>query len=290
MHTRVNSRDNLNNQRERKYSFLEYFLFPPTKVIERKLNDSLQGKTVLITGASFGIGESLTKLLFNTGAHLILVSRTEEKLDALKKSVEASGGSADVFAADLRDDEQINVLIAFLMSKKQIDYFINNAGKSIRRPLVESLDRYHDFSRTMAINYEAPVKLMLALLPKLKQSNGQVINMSAVNVLMAPAPYWAAYQASKTAFDQWFQCAAPEIEKMGVSTTSIYLPLVKTRMIVPTKEYDKMPAMTPEHVSRIIGKYMITRKSVFKPWWSIFGELATVLFRNTWKKIIRTQV
>ena len=275
----------MDTSQERTYSLLEHFLFPPANVDSHQLASALLRKTILITGASYGIGESLSVQLASTGVHLILVGRTQEKLEEVQRNVERKGATASVFVADLRDDEQLQGLIRFVLSQKRLDYFISNAGKSIRRPLAESLDRYHDFARTMAINYEAPVKLMLALLPKLSESKGHVINVSAVNVLTAPAPYWAAYQASKTAFDQWFQCAVPEIEKMGVATTSMYLPLVKTRMMSPTKEYEKMPAMSPEHVARIIARSMIARRQVFKPWWSFFGEIGTVLFRNAWRKI-----
>lgn len=250
----------------------------------------MKEKTILITGASFGIGASLSLMLGKTNAKLILVGRTEEKLYQVKKKIVESGGVAEVFVADLRNDDEIESLIEFLKNQERLDYFVNNAGKSIRRPLLESLDRYHDFSRTMAINYEAPVKLMLALLPKIKENSGHIINTSAINVLMAPAPYWAAYQASKTAFDQWFRCAIPEIEKLGVNTTTIYLPLVKTRMITPTKAYEKLPAMKPNHVAKIICKCMITKKRVHKPWWSFFGELGSVVFRKTWEWYTRKQV
>lgn len=280
----------MNTQPQQKYRLLERFLFPRTFLNQEKLKEKLKGKTILITGASFGIGESLALLLANTQAHLILVGRTKDKLLAIQTEISKRGGTAEVFPADLRNDDDLQLLIEFLKDQNRLDVFISNAGKSIRRPLVESLDRYHDFSRTMAINYEAPVKLLLALLPKLKENSGHVINISAINVLMAPAPYWAAYQASKTAFDQWFRSASPEIENMGIAITTIYLPLVRTRMIAPTTAYDKMPAMQPDHVARIIGKCLVTRKRRFKPWWSFFGEIGSVLFRRSWERSARNYV
>ncbi len=280
----------MNQEPQRKYSLIEHFLFPKVFLKEAVLKKKLDGKTVLITGASFGIGECLSFMLAGTNAKLILVGRTEEKLLSIKQKIVKSGGSVAIFVADLRNDAQIQSLIAFIKQQERLDYFVNNAGKSIRRPFLESLDRHHDFSRTMAINYEAPVKLMLALFPKLEKNAGHIINISAINVLMAPAPYWAAYQASKTAFDQWFRCANPEIEKLGVNTTTIYLPLVKTRMITPTKAYEKLPAMKPNHVAKIICKCMITKKRVHKPWWSFFGELGSVVFRKPWEWFCRKQV
>ena len=102
---------------------------------------------------------------------------------------------------------------------------------------------------------------------------------------MIPAPKWAAYQASKSAFDQWMRAVAPELEEKGIRTSNIYLPLVRTRMIAPTKAYDKMPAMQPDHVSKIIAKMIYTRKRRFQPWWAFFGILASVLFRGIWERM-----
>jgi len=276
--------------KQQKYHLLEHILFPKTSLNTTNLNSVLKGKLVLITGASFGIGEALALMLAKTDAKLILIGRTKEKLLSIKQNITKKGGNATLFVADLRNDDEIQSLIQFLHQQSRIDFFINNAGKSIRRPLIESLNRYHDFSRTMAINYEAPVKLTLALLPKLKQHSGHIINISALNVLMAPAPYWAAYQASKSAFDQWFRSFGPEIEQLGVSTTSIYLPLVRTRMITPTKKYNKMPAMMPNHVAKIICKYMIHKKRTYKPWWSFTGIFGSVLFRKICEWAFRKQI
>jgi len=275
---------------KRHKTFAEKILFPKKSVNSANLQDQVAGKVILITGASYGIGECLALQLGNAKGHLILVGRTAEKLEAVKNQIIEAGGKATVFAVDLRNDEEIQALIEKLKSLGGVDLFVNNAGKSIRRPISESLDRYHDFSRTMAINYEAPVKLMLALTPQLKEKRGHVINVSAINVLMAPAPFWAAYQASKTAFDQWYRSARPELEYMGIKVTTIYLPLVRTRMIAPTKAYDKVPAMTPEHVATIISKYIVSQKRVFKPWWSWFGIVGSVLFRRTWERSTRKQV
>lgn len=277
-----------------KYSLPEHFLFPPALFDEKKLAEKLDGKTVLITGASFGIGEMVAFRLSKTGAHLILVARTAEKLEQIKNEIQKVNQSAKVtiFPADLTDEKQIENLLDEL--KKQpdgIDVFINNAGKSIRRPLFETLERFHDYRRTMNLNYFAPVKLMLGLIPILQKNRGHVINISAVNVLLIPAPFWTAYQSSKTAFDQWFRCAAPELEAADIATTSIYLPLVRTRMIAPTAEYKNAPAMSPDHVAKIICRSIYTRRKVFKPWWLIFGQISSVIFRrpaemfmNNWAK------
>lgn len=271
------------------YSILESLLFfnPIFLFGKEKLKRTISGKTILLTGASFGIGESLAFLLADSGAELILVARTKEKLLELQSKIRQSGAKAEIFAADLRKEEDLDKLISYLSSyPKDIDVFVNNAGKSIRRSIFDSLDRYHDFQRTMALNYFAPVKLLLYLIPKLEMTKGQIINVSAVNVLMIPAPKWAAYQASKTAFDQWMRSVAAELRKRRISTSNVYLPLVRTRMIAPTKAYEKMPAMKPAHVAKIIARLIAKRKGSYQPWWAFWGSLASVLFRKIWERSV----
>jgi short-subunit dehydrogenase len=267
-----------------KYSLLENLLFPPVNMNIRKLRCKLEGKTVLITGASSGIGKSLAYLLADISTHLILVARTEEKLLKIKEEIEKKTAKVSVFRADLREQEDMEALLTFLHKMPHgLDIVVSNAGKSIRRSITDSLDRYHDFTRTMDINYFAPVQLLLSVIPLLEKNQGQIINISTVNALLIPIPYWAAYQASKTAFDTWFRSAAPELNAMGISTTSIYLPLVKTPMIAPTKSYENVPAMDPEHVAKIICKLMYTNRRKYTPWWLVFGQWASIIFRSIWE-------
>ena len=267
--------------KQRKYNLLEHILFPSKRLNYNSLAKKMNNKVILITGATFGIGEQLSLLLAKTNSHLILVGRTKEKLEVLKLQIEELGGSAQIIPANLTNQEDIDDLIAVLLNLDNgIDVFVSNAGRSIRRSINESLDRFHDFERTMDLNYYAPVKMLLKLIPVLKHNKGQVINVSAINVLLIPAPKWSAYQASKAAFDNWFRCVTPEMKVDGVACTTIYLPLVKTRMIAPTKAYDKMPSMKPEEVAKLIGNYMINRKNKFQPWWLIYGQFSSILFRR----------
>lgn len=268
-----------------RYSVLEQLLFPPTHVDAGRLSAALAGKTVVITGASYGIGEQLALALVGTGAKLVLVARTGEKLRQVADEVERKGGRAMVYVTDLTQPESVNALAEeMLRLPGGIDYFISNAGKSIRRPLFESLDRYHDFTRTMGVNYLGPVQLLLRVMPAIVKNHGHIINVSSVSVLLPPAPRWAAYQASKAAFDQWFRCAAPELEARGVHITSVYLPLVRTRMIAPTAAYNNAPAMDPAHVARWICRAMCTRKKLLRPWWLPPAELASLLLRSVWQQ------
>jgi len=263
---------------------MKWLFFPLLWFSRAKLRRRLAGKTVLITGASFGIGESLALTLAETKARLLLVARTADKLLDVKQRVEARGGCAEVFPCDLTDPAAVqNLLGQLLQLPDGIDVVVSNAGKSIRRSIFDSLDRLHDFSRTMNLNYFGPVRLLLALIPTLVTRRGQVINISAVNVLLASPPKWAAYQASKTAFDQWFRCVGPELNARGVAATSIYLPLVRTRMIEPTTEYRNMPAMRPEQVACLICRAINSRRRTYAPWWLLAAELACVLLRWPWE-------
>ena len=263
------------------YSLLERFLFTPTYLNKAKLLEALHNKTVLITGASSGIGEQLAYDLADANCHLILVARREEKLLTIKNEIEKSVAKVSVYHADLRNTEQLNGLLSFLHQlPKGIDVIVSNAGLSIKRSIQDSLERSHDFNRTMAINYFAPVQLLLSLIPIIKKKQGHIINVSTVNALLTPVPFWAAYQASKSAFDVWFRSAEPELNAMGISTTSIYLPLVKTPMIEPTAAYKKAPAMSSQHVAQIISKSFYTKRKRYQPWWLIFGQIGSLFFRS----------
>lgn len=266
---------------------MNLLFFPFLRVDRTKLQQQLAGKRVLITGATYGIGEALAECLAETGAHLLLVARTTEKLIEVQKRVEAKGGRADIFPCDLTNGAELQLLLTKLAQQPEgIDIFVNNAGKSIRRSIFDSLDRMHDFTRTMNLNYFAPVQIMLALIPELVAKQGHVINISALNVRLLPPPKWAAYQASKSAFDQWLRSVAAELNTKGVSTTTIYLPLVRTRMIEPTPAYRKMPAMQPDAVAQLICKAILSRKRSYAPWWLGIVELASLLFRGVWEEQI----
>lgn len=270
-----------------KYNFLEGILFLTSAFNEKKLRRELQGKTILITGASSGIGKELAYLLANINVHMILVARREDQLLTIKKEMEKKAAKVSVFRADLRNNEEMERLLALVHQLPGgIDIVVSNAGLSINRPISKSLDRYHDFTRTMAINYFAPVQLLLSVIPLLEKNKGHVINVSTINALLIPIPYWAAYQASKSAFDTWFRSTAPELNVLGISTTSIYLPLVRTPMIEPTASYQDVPAMSSIHVAKIIARSMYTKRKIYKPWWLIFGQLGSLFGRGLWEIFI----
>jgi short-subunit dehydrogenase len=268
-------------------------LFPAGRFSTRRLAEFTKAKTILITGASFGIGEALTHILAEeTEATLILVARTEEKLKAIQEKLSSRRNAPIyIFSSDLTQKESRAQLI-YKLEKHQVDIFVSNAGKSIRRSIFKSLDRLHDFERTMALNYMAPVDLSLGLIPALIEQKGQIINISALNVHFPPAAGWAAYQASKVAFDQWLKATAIELRPKGLACSNIYLPLVRTRMIAPTKTYEHWPAMQPQAAAGLICRAILGRKTSYGPWWMGIAAFFSRLFSPIWsgitKKMIKT--
>ncbi|MDI2111836.1 SDR family NAD(P)-dependent oxidoreductase [Commensalibacter nepenthis] len=265
-------------------SIVERILFPRININKDLLVQKLQQKTIVITGASFGIGEQLCRQLSEIDCQLILVARTTEKLLKIQQELQDKPAIIYIFSANLGDEAQLDEFISYL-KQYSIDIVINNAGKSICRPIMHSLDRLHDFQRTMQLNYFAPVKLCLALIPQLQKNKGHFINISAVNVLLAPTVYWAAYQASKSAFDQWLRCAEAELLMNDITISTAYLPLVKTKMIEPTAAYKSMPTMSRQQAADHICQLMINHRVYYKPWWAFLGQIASVIFATSWLRL-----
>lgn len=263
---------------------LENILFPFKKVNKNKLNKAVNGKTIVVTGASFGIGYELCILLSQYNTHLILVARTRPVLEELSHMIEANGSKATIITADLYEEEQIEQTILQLSQLEKIDFFISNAGKSIMRSLARSLDRYHDITRTNNLNYLTPARMMLALTPLLAKSKGTFINVSSMIVLLLPAPKWCAYQASKTAFDNWFRGNWAEWKHMGITAKSIYYPLVKTRMIAPNPKYAHALAMEADQAAIRICRLIYRNKPAHKPWWGIAPQVASFFGKRLWNK------
>jgi short-subunit dehydrogenase len=268
-----------------KINWIENILYPKVFLNKRKTSKYFQGKTILITGASKGIGKACAILLSKFKVHLILVARSQEKLDEVKAIATQNNSTASIYVTDLYQEPQIDQLIEYIHTTQlPIDIFISNAGKSIQRSLKKSLPRYHDFTRTNMLNYLAPVKLTLALTPILSHQKGQIINISALNVLLLPSPKWAAYQASKTAFDQYCRSNQSEWKKMNVKLKTIYLPLVKTEMSAPNDLYKNFPAMQSSEAALRIIKLIIDTGSYSRSWWSPFPITIGFFIRKIWDK------
>ena len=220
-------------------------LLPPLRGASR-----LAGRRVMVTGASSGIGEATARAVAARGAHALLVARRDDELDRVVGEIRDAGGQASAYPCDLTDEDSVKALVeAVLDEHGGVDMLVNNAGRSIRRSLSASYDRMHDFERTMEINYFAPVRLMLGLLPSMvEQGEGHVVNVLSWGV-QVKAPKFAAYLASKTALDVWSRVAGRELYGDGVTFTNVRMPLVRTSMIGPTEVYAKSPALSPEQAA-----------------------------------------
>ncbi|MDI9719979.1 SDR family NAD(P)-dependent oxidoreductase [Acinetobacter junii] len=244
--------------------------------LKKLFQQKVDGKTIIVTGASSGIGLTVSKYLAQAGAHVLLLARTKEKLDEVKAEIEAEGGKASVFPCDLNDMESIDAVSKeILAAVDHIDILVNNAGRSIRRAVHESVDRFHDFERTMQLNYFGAVRLVLNILPHMMQrKDGQIINISSIGVL-ANATRFSAYVASKAALDAFSRCLSAEVHSHKIAITSIYMPLVRTPMIAPTKIYKYVPTLSPEEAADLIAYAIVKRPKKIA---THLGRLASITY------------
>jgi NAD(P)-dependent dehydrogenase (short-subunit alcohol dehydrogenase family) len=245
---------------------------------DRSFEGAVNGRTVVITGASSGIGRAAALKIAAAGGIPLLVARSADKLEEVKSEIERAGGTAYSYTCDLSDYDQIeNLLERLFADHASIDMLVNNAGRSIRRSVALSYDRFHDFERTVGLNYLGPVKLMLGLLPHMREKgSGHVVNISSIGVQTNP-PRFSAYVASKSALDAWTRVVSSETIGDGVSFTTIHMPLVKTPMIAPTKIYDSFPTITPDQAADLICEAIRAKPKQINTRLGTFGEVAYAL-------------
>jgi short-subunit dehydrogenase len=241
---------------------------------DRSLSAAVRGKVVLITGASSGIGKATAVKVADAGATVLLVARSVEKLEETKHEIEAAGGVAHIHRCDMSDFEDVaRMADEVLAYHGQVDILVNNAGRSIRRSVGLAYDRFHDYERTVQLNYLGAVRLILALLPSMRaRKSGHIVNISSIGTQTNP-PRFSAYVASKAALDAFSRVIASEVIDDGVHLTTIHMPLVRTPMIAPTRMYDVFPAISPEEASEMIAGAMIHQPKKVATRLGTFGEL-----------------
>jgi NAD(P)-dependent dehydrogenase (short-subunit alcohol dehydrogenase family) len=251
-----------------------------------RLRAAVEGKVVLVTGASHGIGRAAAIQLADAGATVLLLARSAEVLEQLAAEL---GERVHAYPADLTDLDAIPALAERLLAEHgPPDVIVSNAGKSIRRSIDRSYERFHDFTRTADLNYLGPVRLLLALLPAMRaRGSGHVVNVSTVGVLLPPTPRWSAYQASKAAFDVWLRSAAAEAHADGVTATSLYMTLVHTRMSAPTEDFRLVPGLSAEEAAGLVCHAIVDRPSSIAPWWASTAALIGTLARGPSERIVR---
>ena len=246
----------------------------PDLFIDHSLSGRVKDKVVVVTGASSGIGKATALKMAEAGAKVILVARGEDKLLETKREIDGLGGKAWIYAADIADIASCDALVQRVQKEHGgCDYLVNNAGRSIRRGVINSFDRFHDFERTMQLNYFGALRLIMGFLPKMiEKKRGHIINISSIGVL-TNAPRFSAYVASKSALDSFSACAASEFIDKGINFTTINMPLVRTPMIAPTKIYESVPTLSPEEAAALVVDAIVNRPVRIASRLGIFGAV-----------------
>ena len=252
----------------------------------------LNGKTALVTGSTSGIGLGIAKALARQGANIVLNGFGDA--EGPKAEVAKLGVKVGYHAADMSKPADIEAMMKYAAQEfGRVDVLVNNAGRSIRRSIALSYDRFHDFERTMQLNYFGAVRLVLTLLPVMRQPSpdgrkgGHIINISSIGVL-ANSPRFSAYVASKAALDAWSRCAQGELSGKGISFTTINMPLVKTPMIAPTKMYDSVPTLTTDEAADLLVKAIIEKPSRIATRLGIFSSVINALAPKAYEVIMNT--
>ncbi|HYB33644.1 MAG TPA: SDR family oxidoreductase [Steroidobacteraceae bacterium] len=243
----------------------------------RSLREAVGGKTVLITGASSGIGRATALKLAEAGATVLIVARDAERLAQVRAEIEASGGRAGTYVCDLTDAQACGRFLTRLLAEHgHVDILINNAGRSIRRSIENTYDRFHDYERLMRINYFAAVRVTLGLLPAMvAHGAGQVISISSIGVLTNAARF-AGYNASKAALEAFTRCAAGEYGERGVHFAVVNLPLVRTPMTAPTRIYQQFPLIRAEEAADMVCQVIVHRLDRLATGLGIFAQLVNI--------------
>ncbi len=261
----------------------------PDLFVDRTLKGKVRNKVVVITGGSSGIGLSTAQRVAEAGAVTVIVARGEEELFKARDAMKKAGGKVFAYTADLADMADCDRLVQKVLKEHgHVDILVNNAGRSIRRSIEASYDRFHDFERTMQLNYFGSIRLIMGFMPTMTQRRkGHIINISSIGVL-ANSPRFSAYVASKAALDAFSRCAQGELSGKGISFTTINMPLVKTPMIVPTKMYDSVPTLTPEEAADLLVKAIIEKPSRIATRLGIFSALVNAIAPKAYEVIMNT--
>lgn len=264
----------------------------PALFIDRSLRGTVAGKVVLVTGGSSGIGLAAAIKFAEAGATTIICARDEAKLAEAKKEIlEKAGKEATIvtYSADIAEEESCNQLVAWLAETYGgVDFLINNAGRSIRRAIESSYDRFHDYERTMQLNYFGCLRVTMGLLPGMvAKHKGHVVNISSIGVL-TNAPRFSAYVASKAALDAWTRCASSEYADQGITFTTINMPLVRTPMIAPTKIYNNVPTLSPEEAADMIAQACVDKPVRVATRLGVAGELLHALLPRVAQIVMNT--
>jgi NAD(P)-dependent dehydrogenase (short-subunit alcohol dehydrogenase family) len=282
---------NLHDYAWRLWDYWERHL-DPALLIDRSLKGAVGGKVVLVTGGSSGIGLAAAKKFAEAGAVTVICARDEDKLEQARKEIldfAGKGATVVAYPVDIADEASCGAFVRLLQENHGgVDFLVNNAGRSIRRAIESSYDRFHDFERTMQLNYFGALRITMGLLPGMAaRRKGHVVNISSIGVL-TNAPRFSAYVASKAALDAWTRCAASEYADVGITFTTINMPLVRTPMIAPTKIYNNVPTLSPEEAADMVAQACVYKPVRVATRLGTFGELLHALVPRVAQIVMNT--
>ncbi|WP_067689066.1 SDR family NAD(P)-dependent oxidoreductase [Nocardia jejuensis] len=243
---------------------------------DARLYREVGGKVVVITGASYGVGEATARLFARAGAQVVLGARSQDRLHEIEREIKAEGGHAFSYPLDLNSEESVSEFAAsVLFDLGGVDYLIHNAGKSMRRSIHLSYNRPKDIAATSGANYIGPMRLTLALLPAMRErGRGHIVNVSTVGVMFPVVPKWGFYLSSKAAFDWWMRAVGMEARTDGVTLTTFYAGLMHTRMSAPSRWMRLLPGQTPDDAARVLARAVVGKPRTLTP---VYGHLSAVL-------------
>ena len=221
---------------------------------------ALIGRHVIITGASSGIGRAAAIAVAERGATVFALARNGEALDDLVAEIRANGGQAHAFTCDVTDSASVEHTVKDILGRfGHVDYLVNNAGRSIRRSVVNATDRFHDYERVMAVNYFGAVRMVLALLPHWRERRfGHVVNVSSAGV-QARSPKYSSYLPTKAALDAFSEVVGTETLSDHITFTNIHMPLVATPMIAPSRRLNPVPPISAEHAAAMVVRGLVDK-------------------------------
>ena len=261
----------------------------PDLFVDHSLSGKGKGRTVLVTGGSSGIGKAAALKIAGAGARVLICARNEAELAATQTEISESGGICHSYIADLSEEKSCAELVKRIVDEHGgVDILINNAGRSIRRSIALSYDRFHDFERTMQLNYFGSLRLIMGFLPGMTERHrGHIINISSIGVL-TNAPRFSAYVASKAALDAFSRCAQAEFSDNGIHFTTVNMPLVKTPMIAPTKMYEAVPTLTPDEAADMIVEAIVERPVRLATRMGTFAQIFYALAPRAYEILMNT--
>jgi len=261
----------------------------PDLFIDHSLSGKVKGRTVLVTGGSSGIGKAAALKIASAGARVLICARNEAELAATQTEISEAGGICHSYIADLSEEKSCAELVKRIVDEHGgVDILINNAGRSIRRSIALSYDRFHDFERTMQLNYFGSLRLIMGFLPGMTERHrGHIINISSIGVL-TNAPRFSAYVASKAALDAFSRCAQAEFSDNGIHFTTVNMPLVKTPMIAPTKMYEAVPTLTPDEAADMIVEAIVERPVRLATRMGTFAQIFYALAPRAYEILMNT--